>query len=35
MYNCGVRFGELLDWPVKTLLISPIIETEEESLDDA
>ena len=35
MYNCGVRFGELLDWPVRTLLISPELESGEESLDDA
>jgi hypothetical protein len=35
MYNCGVRFGELKDWPARTLLLSPVIETGDESLDDA
>jgi hypothetical protein len=35
MYNCGVRFGELKEWPAKTLLLSPVIETGDESLDDA
>lgn len=36
MYNCGVRFGELPNWPVKTLVLSPDITNEEEtSLEDA
>lgn len=36
MYNCGVRFGEVLDWPVRTLVLSPEITSESEaSLEDA
>jgi hypothetical protein len=35
MYNCGVRFGETVGWPVRTLLISPNIESDETSLEDA
>lgn len=37
MYNCGVRFGEVMgDWPVKTLILSPEITNESEaSLEDA
>lgn len=36
MYNCGVRFGELVGWPVYTLLLSPEITAESEaSLEDA
>ena len=35
MYNCGVRFGELNNWPVRTLLLSPEVGTGEETLDDA
>lgn len=35
MYNCGVRFGEVLNWPVRALLISPDITDEETSLEDA
>lgn len=35
MYNCGVRFGELVNFPVRALLISPSIESEETSLEDA
>lgn len=35
MYNCGVRFGEVVGWPMKTLLISPNIESDETSLEDA
>jgi len=35
MYNCGVRFGELLNWPVKTLLLSPELGSGTETLDDA
>jgi hypothetical protein len=36
MYNCGVRFGELNGWPVKTLVLSPDITNESEtSLEDA
>lgn len=35
MYNCGVRFGEVIGWPTQTLLISPEIESEETSLEDA
>ena len=35
MYNCGVRFGEVVGWPVRTLLISPNIESDETSLEDA
>ena len=35
MYNCGVRFGEVSGWPMQALLISPEIESEETSLEDA
>lgn len=36
MYNCGVRFGELVDWPLSTLLLSPDVSGESEaSLEDA
>jgi hypothetical protein len=36
MYNCGVRFGEVVGWPVKTLILSPEITQESEaSLEDA
>lgn len=36
MYNCGVRFGEVVGWPVKTLILSPDINGEgEASLEDA
>ncbi len=37
MYNCGVRFGELTGWPVRTLVLSPDISGESEgaSLEDA
>jgi hypothetical protein len=37
MYSCPVRFGELSDWPVKTMILSPdIVEgNEETSIEDA
>ncbi len=37
MYNCPVRFGELPDWPLKCLILSPEIEegNDEVSLEDA
>ena len=35
MYSCGVRFGETVNFPVRALLISPTIESEETSLEDA
>jgi hypothetical protein len=39
MYNCAVRFGELTDWPLKTLILSPDLDqqegVEEPSLEDA
>lgn len=37
MYNCAVRFGELPDWPVKTLILSPDIDESnaDASLEDA
>jgi hypothetical protein len=36
MFNCGVRFGEIIGWPVHTLIISPdIINDSETSLEDA
>lgn len=37
MYQCGVRFGEVLGgWPVRTLVLSPEISNESEtSLEDA
>lgn len=35
MYNCGVRFGEVFNWPLKALLISPDIADESTSLEDA
>jgi len=35
MYNCGVRFGETVGWPVRAFLISPNIDSDETSLEDA
>ena len=36
MYNCGVRFGEVVGWPVRALVFSPEITNEAEaSLEDA
>ena len=35
MYNCGIRFGEVLDYPLRCLLISPDIEDESTTLEDA
>lgn len=35
MYSCGVRFGETVNFPVRALLISPTIESEDTSLEDA
>lgn len=35
MFNCGVRFGEVLNFPIKALLISPDILSEDTSLEDA
>lgn len=35
MFNCGVRFGELVGWPVQTLLLSPNIEDDSTELEDA
>lgn len=35
MYNCGVRFGEVLNFPLRGLLISPDLISEETSLEDA
>jgi len=37
MYNCAVRFGELENWPVRTLILSPDIDdaNEDVSLEDA
>lgn len=35
MYSCGVRFGELQGYPMRCLLISPNIESEDTSLEDA
>ena len=40
MYCCPVRFGELPDWPLKTLILSPDVDGvnengEELSLEDA
>lgn len=35
MYNCGVRFGEVQNFPLKGFLISPMIDSEETSLEDA
>ena len=37
MYNCAVRFGEIPNWPVKTLILSPDIDESnaEASLEDA
>lgn len=40
MYNCAVRFGELTDWPLRTLILSPDLDGtnadgEEVSLEDA
>lgn len=36
MYQCGVRFGEVLGgWPVRTLVLSPAETGEDISLEDA
>jgi len=36
MYSCGVRFGEVKDWPVETLVLSPdLTEGADVSLEDA
>lgn len=35
MYNCGIRFGEVLNYPLRALLISPDINSDETSLEDA
>lgn len=35
MYNCGIRFGEVTNYPLRALLISPEIQSEETSLEDA
>lgn len=35
MYNCGIRFGEVINYPLRALLISPEIQSEETSLEDA
>ncbi len=36
MYSVGVRFGEVLDWPLKAIVISPEIdETKQQTLEDA
>lgn len=35
MYNCGVRFGEVLNFPLRALLISPDIVSDDTSLEDA
>lgn len=35
MYNCGVRFGELLNWPIRSMLLSPELGSGKETLDDA
>lgn len=36
MYNCGVRFGEVKNWPVRTLILSPDTNSESNvSLEDA
>jgi len=35
MCNCGVRFGEVQNYPVRALLISPDILSEDTSLEDA
>jgi hypothetical protein len=36
MYNCGVRLGEVKNWPIRALVLSPDINAESEtSLEDA
>ena len=35
MFSCGVRFGEVVGWPMQTLLLSPQIEDENTQLEDA
>lgn len=36
MYNCGVRFGEVVNWPLSSLVLSPDIQQDSEiSLEDA
>ena len=35
MYSCGIRFGEVLNYALKALLISPDIVNDDTSLEDA
>jgi len=35
MYNCGVRFGEIFNYPLNAFLISPDIVSDDTSLEDA
>ena len=35
MFTCGVRFGEVVGWPMQTLLLSPHIEDDNTELEDA
>ena len=34
MYSCPVRFGELPDWPLKTLILSPDVDGTKEDGED-
>ena len=35
MFSCGVRFGEVVGWPMQTLLLSPDILDDNTELEDA
>ena len=35
MFSCGVRFGEVVGWPMQALLLSPQIEDDNTQLEDA
>jgi hypothetical protein len=36
MYSCPVRFGELTDWPLQTLILAPDLDDSQDvSLEDA
>ena len=35
MFSCGVRFGEIVGWPMQTLLLSPELYDDNTQLEDA
>jgi hypothetical protein len=35
MYQCGVRFGELINYPIRAFLVSPDLVSDDTSLEDA